>query len=412
MRLISHNKSLKLAMLFPIIFILMPKFEGSQFITYPILGLILLGAGYTLLKDEKLTLGITDRNFTIVASLLLIYVFCMGISYFVNINDLSLKAIPHFFKPILFLMVLSYGYLVALRINSDTIKKALLKSAYIIVIAQIIVGITQLLDLPIFRFIYDDSKSYPIWKLVRTTGTLANPNIFGWVITQMTVIIYLFEMNKRKKWAWLFIGLILMVLSGSRSVLVMFPLVFIFIELVRSKKDKKFFIIKVPLFISGLGLAMVTAYWLILKFGHVFPYLRQLVLIVRSGSLSSVSSFSFRTKMWDNALILLNEKNAWLFGLGPGSLRVLDKDLLYSLTNYGIIGTLVMIIMYLVIAYYFLRLKDKRFSLLGLQYIAFSFIIGYQVETLSGWNYPMLIMFYTGIALVLYKKQRESEKVD
>lgn len=190
----TENKNLiRYIMLLPLIFILMPRFEGSQFITFPILGLVLIGAGYLLIKEGKFERNLFDKNFRIVATLLLIYIGLMAISYISNIHQLSFNAIPHFFKPILFIMVLSYGYLVALKTDSETLKKGLLKSAYIIIIVQIIVGITQLLDISIFKYIYDDSKSYPIWKLVRTTGTMANPNMFGWIITQMTVIIYLLK---------------------------------------------------------------------------------------------------------------------------------------------------------------------------------------------------------------------------
>jgi O-antigen ligase len=410
MQLLNDNQNYKLVMLFPLVFLLMPRFDGSHYITFPLLAILLIVMGYMFLKPEGFSKDLLDRNILIIGAIISIYVFFMGISILYNFKQLSFNAIPHLFKPILFLIVLGFGYVIALKIDYSNIIKGLLKGAYIILFAQIIVGLTQLLDLPIFSFLYDDSKSYPIWKLVRTTGTLTNPNVFGWFITQMIVIIYLFENNKRKKWAWVFIGLILMVLSGSRSVLLVFPLVFVLIELFRTKIDKRFFTFKLPIFITGLIISLFLAYQAILKFGHFFPYLRQLLLIIRSGSLSSVSSFSLRTEMWENALTKISEKDSlwtWIFGLGPGSISILDKDLLYSLVNYGLIGTILMIVLYGTIAFCFIRLKDKTFSILGIQYIIFSFIIGYQVETLSGWNYPMLIMFYTGIALVLLKKQKE-----
>jgi hypothetical protein len=73
--------------------------------------------------------------------------------------------------------------------------------------------------------------------------------------------------------------------------------------------------------------------------------------------------------------------------------------------NYGLIATVINIMMYAVFFFYFIKLKDKPFGVLGIQYILFSLIIGFQADALAGWDYPILIIFYAGITLALTRKQ-------
>lgn len=110
--------------------------------------------------------------------------------------------------------------------------------------------------------------------------------------------------------------------------------------------------------------------------------------------------------MWDDAIAQINNQSGFttlLFGLGPGAIKVLDNDYLYSVANYGFLGLVTNIIIYIVLFYQFKKESSLNFSLLGKLYIVFSFILGLQFETLNGWNFPILIMFYAGIAIALRK---------
>lgn len=145
---------------------------------------------------------------------------------------------------------------------------------------------------------------------------------------------------------------------------------------------------------------------ILLRYGEHLPYLNELTRIFRNeDSLLSINSFEYRVFMWENALQRLDGLS-WIFGFGAGSMTVLDNDYLYAVFNYGLFGTAINVLMYGFIYYCFSKLEDRRFSVLGRQYIIFSFIIGLQVETLNGWNYPILIMFLAGIAFALHKKNR------
>lgn len=62
--------------------------------------------------------------------------------------------------------------------------------------------------------------------------------------------------------------------------------------------------------------------------------------------------------------------------------------------------------MYLVLIRIFSKTKDRKFAVLGIQYILFSFIVGIQADTLVGWTYPVLILFLAGIAIALIRQNK------
>ena len=89
-----------------------------------------------------------------------------------------------------------------------------------------------------------------------------------------------------------------------------------------------------------------------------------------------------------------------------GSATVLDNEYLYILINYGIIYLILHLLMYLAIMFLFLRTGDRKIAILGIQYIIFSFLVGFQADTLVGWNYPVFIIFLTGVAISLVRRNK------
>jgi hypothetical protein len=394
-----------LVMLVPLLFTLMPRpeIEGVQFLTYPLLGLVVLITSVFYFKKLEL-----NRNILFFLTLVLLYSFALSLSTMFSEN-ITINSFTHIFKPLLFAVLLLFGFIVGNLNEYETVKKGLLKSARFILLAQVIVGIPQLFSITMFDALYSSEMARPLGQLLRIVGTLGNPNIFAWMVIQSSVIILLMEKNKSKKLFWLLIGASLIVLSGSRTSFVLFPTVIIACKLLRVRKNLIFFFMRVPIYIVTLVLSFFLMIWLIERYADYFPYLSQLLQILDTGKLTSVSSFNTRTIIWHNAWTTFTDKASlitWLFGLGPGAFDFIDCDYLYSLVTYGIVGFIINLFLYLSLFIMFSKLEQKELKVLGQQYIIFSLIIGYQAETLSGWNYPLLIMFFAGLAIALNRKNK------
>jgi hypothetical protein len=400
----KENQSITLVMLFPLFFILMPRpeIQGVQFLTYPTIAAI-----FGLLALVIITKNGFHKSNVFPLLLMTMLFTCIALSAVFNSTEIS--SLGHLAKIILFMVVFVFGHLIGSLKKKETIFKGLLKMAYIVLVIQAVVSLTQLFANPAFGWLYSMDKTRPIGGMVRIAGTMDNPNLFAWIVIQMAVIIFMFEPKKLNKLFWVALVFVLVFLSGSRSFLVLFPAVMVFVYVLSSKKSALFTFVKLPMFLATVGVVVVMAYQFLVNNAMKFPYLSQLLLIFETGELSSINSFYVRTLMWRDALSQMNGPIDWLFGLGPGAIEVLDNDYLYATVNYGIIFSIVNILVYLVLAARFLKCKDSQLMALGLQYIVFSLIIGYQADTISGWNYPLLIMFYAGITIALSRVKSEKK---
>lgn len=400
------NKRSNYIIALPMLFLLMPRPEiaGIQFLTYPLMVILVLFMVISMTKNMNFVL---DKRVFILSMYLLISTIFVLLSLLYN----SSLEIGHLAKPILFATILYFGYFISRNNEINVMEESLLKLAYIVILVQVVVGVTQLFGMPIFSLLYSMEKTRPLGEIVRIAGTLGNPNLFSWVIIQMSVIIWLFEKNSLKKVTFVLIALALVFLSGSRSLLLIFPVLLIFTEVMSKKKNTVFFFLKIPIYIVAIFLFGKFAYWFMLKFGSTFPYMYQLLNIFETGDLSSINSYEARTFTWRNGLNELNSWVDWLFGIG-GTRSTLDSDYLFALINFGLFYLIINLLMYVTIFYYFLKIKNRAFRTLGVQYILFSLVIGFQSETLSGWNYPILIMFYAGIAITILRHRNEKEVFD
>ncbi len=401
-----NNKYSKLIMFIPVFFILMPRpnISGIQFLTYPAIVFLVAIVVMVMTKDIVIT-----RSMFLLFTFIFFTIFEMVLSMMINTHiDIGSLA-----RPILIASVLYFGNFITKNYkDKKIIKNSLLKAAYLIIFVQFIVGMTQLFGIDLFSFLYSTEKTRAWGGIVRIAGTMMNPNMFSWILIQMMVIIWLFEKKSFKKLSSLMIVLGLVFLSGSRSLLLIFPFVLIFVEIFSKRKTASFFFVKVPLYGGVLFLAYRVLVWFLsTPFGANFRYMRELLSIFESRDLNSIGSFAHRESMWQRALTDINSPLSWIFGTG-GAIEKADNDYVYAISNFGIAFLVIQLSMYLLIAYLFYKIKDRKFRALGLQYIVFSLGLGYQVETLSGWNYPILIMFYTGIAISVLATMNAPEVVE
>jgi len=391
----------KLLVALPLFFIIMPRpnVSGIQFLTYPAIAFLAIVIILAVSNDINI-----NRNGFYVFLFLYLTSIVMLLSMFFNSNF----SIDSLSRPVLFSVVLYYGFFITKNQNMESIKSSLLKLAYIVIIIQLIVGLTQLIGSELFAPLYSMEKTRSWGSIVRITGTLTNPNFFSWILIQMFVLIWLFEKRKTKKSLFFVIVASLVFLSGSRSMLLIFPFILLFIEVIVTKKSASFFFIKVPLYGALLFTSYKFVIWFLNVFGSNFRYMRQLLLIFESGDLNRLNSFDHRQFMWERELSKMNSWIDWILGLG-GQVQKADNDYIFAVTNFGIIYMILYFFMYLLILFLFSKLKNKKFKVLGYQYIVFSLVLGYQVETLNGWNYPVLIMLYTGIAISIMLNKNSFE---
>lgn len=388
-------------MIIPLFFVFMPRpdINGIHFFTYPSIVVLIVFMTLILTKDVRV-----NKNLF----LLLIFLFFLSMEMLFSMFIYSTLSVDNLAKQVLFASVLYFGYLVTKNKDIETIKNSLKKVAYIVIFFQAIIGLTQLYGIDIFAILYSMEKTRALGGIVRIAGTMGNPNIFAWTLVQMSVILWLFETKMFKKLFWVAIALTFVFFSGSRSMLLIFTFVILFTEIVSKRKTVVFYLLKVPMYGIFLFGIFNFAIWFLTKFGANFPYISQLLLIFETGDLDSINSFNHRLYMWDRSLSQLTSPMDWLFGSG-GAIGHADNDYVFAISNFGIVYLVIQALMYLVIVYFFMKLKDRKFKTLGLQYIAFSLVISYQADTLSGWNYPIFIMFYTGIAISILANKNVPE---
>lgn len=396
----------------PLTYMLMlkPNLSYFHYVTYFLIALI---AVIIIIYLSKL-FGLTQSliNFLLLLGLCS---FTIAISVLLNLSNLSIMALFEVFKPIYFSFILLSGYFVGLYLNYNKICKGLLTLAYIVILFQCILAIDQLWNLQILSNLYYSDKTKSLGSLIRITGTIGNPNTFAWIVTQMSILIFLLETKKGLRLFFLTIGFVLVLLSGSRSAFLLFPFMIFTSKLLSNRNTVKFYLIKLPLYTALLVGILMISYQLLIKYGSELKYLYQIVSVIEDKSFTSINSFDARTQIWNHAWQNFTSENnmliTWLFGLGPGSLSSLDNDYLFAAFNNGLIFFIINIFIYMYILIRFMKVKNLKIKALGVQYIIFSFIIGFQAETLSGWNYPILIFFYFGLALSLNREQVINNKL-
>ncbi len=395
---------------FPLAFVLMPRpsIDGVHMLTYPAIAFLLSVLILTYMKKVNLT-----------KSLLRTYQFGFFLAFFmalsILLNGSGYTAVIHMAKIVLFLVILTFGYLIGKAYKDQTIVSGLLKVSYIVILVQLVIASCQFFGVGVFDPLYSSDKTRAFGSLVRVAGSLGNPNMFGWVITQMGIVVFLFEEKKFKKIFTLILCFALVVASGSRSMLLLFPFVFLVTFVLTNRKNVMFYLIKFPISLVMIGAFGYISYQLLLTYGSHFPYVNQLLSVFDSKSLESINSYYLRTVAWENALGQLGgvEKwYKWLLGLGPGAIEVADNDFIYSIANYGLIFSILQYSMYVLFILYFLMCGNIKLKALGIQYILFSLALGVQSDTLGGWNFPLFCMFYAGIAIALIEKNKIKRYVE
>ncbi|APB31739.1 O-antigen ligase family protein [Vagococcus teuberi] len=392
-----------------LIFCLVPRppFDAGSKLSYPIIAMILVMIILTK-KYKKVNI---DLRFILIFISFIALILLSSIS--ILVNNTAISSLSYIMRVGFILLAFIYGYIDFYNKDIEKFKTSILRTINLVLVVEIAIVITQLFDIRVFHYFYSMNKTLPLGTLVRVAGTFGNPNLFGWVIIQFSILFLLLESNLKKRILKIFICLILVFLSGSRvSLLVFFAAQFV-VLLKQQKKDIVFLITKFP-FIIIMGVISVSTLFLFLyRYQEYFPYMGQIFSVFTTKNLSSVNSFSLRQEMWLEASMKFDsyqKSTKYLLGMGPGTMKVLDNDYLFSMYNYGFLFSLIQYspYIYMTIKGLFTR-KSSWLVLILFEYGLFSLITGYQSETMSGWEYPIIFFYLFGVYLSYsFRERRKS----
>lgn len=309
------------------------------------------------------------------------------------IQPKSIANISFTYRSIYLIIILILGFNIN-KINDKIINQTL-TIIYILLFINFFIAILQYYDVNYFSIIYNDIKSFPKGKLVRLTGLFPNPNEFAWQIAQYMIFILIFESTVTKKVLSLIFSLLFILLSGSRSILVLAPVMFIFPTIFENLFIKKNYKIVVRATIFSL-IGFIFMILILIKFKKQLPYASQ-ILQIFDGGLTNVVSFELRIKAWRNVIDKLTKNTvSFLFGMRQISYGSVDNDFIYIWYRSGLFGFIIQQILVLYVMFrLFLSNQKNKLHVYALTLIVFSIVVGLQADTLSGWTFfPYIMLFY------------------
>lgn len=391
-----------LVLLFPILWAIAPRLAGDIFALFHLVLVIWVLASCVLLYGQRVRIG---TRYVLIGTLLFVMMGTIILSACINTSRVGLRDMAVIGRPVSFLIVFTFGYIAASGLSVDVVIKSLVKAAKVVLIIETLVSIASLLNIGLISLLYEVENAESGGQY-RIQGTMGNPNLFGWLIIQCALMIIVFDRSLRWKVFSVVLVVSLILQSGSRSMIATI-LVGIFICLIltprsHEKRGNSRFRWAFGV-VATAGLTGVV-YLVITRLSDRFPYLSQLTNIFLTGDLRSVNSFDARIDLWTDAWVSVTAQGTFLhllFGYGPGTLPSVDNDALFSIVNYGVVFWIVNVILYICIYLMMRKEKDSTISVYVRQYIILTALIGFQADTLSGWNYPMLVLFTAGLACQL-----------
>ena len=189
------------------------------------------------------------------------------------------------------------------------------------------------------------------WAL-RGTGTLGNPNVLALMSIFSMLFVYFFS-NRKKIIVCAFIVCSLNVLlSGSRTGLVGYFLVVMFVLLISGRISFTLLFKKIIL----VTLFATTTILILIAVAGELRYMGELLKVFNNGGIdfTQVGTFNHRVEAWGRQFKLFeNSGDTSIFiGMGPAKgagFRVMDNDYMAQYLKYGMVGVLSNVLLLLMI---------------------------------------------------------------
>lgn len=381
-----------------IVYIPRPPVDGAQFLIFPTIGVLVVLLGTILLTLSR---GKLKGSIVPLAVTLMLLAVATAASELSNSLYIDFSGFLTPFKPVLHLLLLLLGVAVAGRVQPAAIRSGMWIASVAVLLGQTLLVTGQILGLQILDFVYSEEKVRGIGGILRSTGSLGNPNVLGMAVV-LAVLLYYGSGVRRGRWAATLAALVLIVFSGSRTMLVLLPSAVLFFGLLQHllvRSGRPFPIGKLALIAFGLfGGALVTIY----VFRDFFAYQAQLLMVLSTGDLGEVSSMAQRFSHWSNSWDrFLSDASSTKWWLGLGSrpeFRVADNDWFYTLWRTGVVGLSAQLLVHLTALFQINRVPNPKMRTVCFAFFFCLLIVSWQYETMSNWFYPMLYFYLIGLA--------------
>lgn len=407
--LLKEDKQLKILAKYLLIFTFFYLiFKPAQLISinnyFPVYSIALLAGFWMVSQLFSVSTQFSIRTIFITCLLLtLISVFSMF--YEEQVDRRSILTWPAWF------CVFSLGTVLAL--STSHLGKALPRFFKIVITLQTILAMTQLFEPNAFDVLWSSMKTHGLGERVRVTGSMYNPNFFAFIVT-FSLAGIIAHRGPEKEYIWVILAYILIILSGSRTLILGYPLVVVsWYRLFSGEKAlkalTKCMVILVSLYVFS-ALVLTT-------FQDTLKYSSQLLSVIKLDNvdqpigLNSIRSYQTRGELW-NASFISYFNSDWikiLFGSHHGYGNKAHQGFIYILTQFGLIGFILycfLLSLLLSIAYQIRSAYEGKFL-----YMTCLLIIGSSLASLASATMTLGIYlpFTAGIAAALFWKLKKNE---
>jgi len=387
-----------------IFLILLPfaNFLGPKMIFISIFFIAMISLFYII--KEHSSLNLAGKNLVVLISIFGCYVLLVMLN---NINYVHVRDIFELFKYLIWIVIFLYAYEVSKKCNIFNVSKIF----YYILLFEFFIILCQIFNIDslnqIINYFFNLNKYFTTG---RTTGTFSNPNLFGfWIII---IYFYIRIISKNQFNMRLFLlSLIMVVLSSSRTMLLLFLMFNLYYEF-NIRKLLSIYGVYTLVTLSIVGYIAIN--FILASDIFIFKYLSELINLFLNGNfdLSSVSSFSQRLNIWSEVLNFINndESSKFIFGFSPRKeygFTFIDNQYLFTYFRWGILGSAFFYIIWIYIYYLISKLSKNsdlnRISSFLKLYIWLLVCYGMLGESFSSWTLVLPLFYFLGGGISMQK---------
>lgn len=231
--------------------------------------------------------------------------------------------------------VLSLGYFLSNKASGFI--KYLPDVAKVFLVFQAVIAMIQLFEPNSFDIFWSSDKTRGLDSIVRVTGSLYNPNFFA-AVTAILIAFIVASSEPIMEWFWVVLGCVLILLSGSRTFIIGYPLVISSFYYLTSSGGDRY-----TKSASSLIALYSLTFLILFVFKDTLIYSARLLSLILDFSnpndIANITSLSGRSGIWSAVINQFNSGNVYnyIFGSHDDILNP-HNSYLYVLYKYGFIG--------------------------------------------------------------------------
>lgn len=207
----------------------------------------------------------------------------------------------------------------------------------IVLLIQLCISIIQLFEPDAFSLLWSSEKTWGLNQIVRVTGSMYNPNFFAYIVAFLAAGIVAYK-DPKTEYVWIFLSYSLIILSGSRTMILGFPMIIAFWYYLESRSE-------LGKALKGAALSLISLYLIaalaLIIFQDYLKYSAQLLLVVDSATgIETIRSYQSRLVIWHASFTELLNRDLMqlLLGKSNGYSYRPHQGFIYILAQFGILG--------------------------------------------------------------------------